>query len=131
MPPREWRLRVEDILESINRVMRYTEGIDETSFSEDEKTVDAVLRNMTVIGEAARALPPEIEARYPNVPWGKMRGFRNVVVHEYFGVSVPILWQTVRTNLPPLLWYQTSSEFWQKLSHLHPPNPVPTPSPAL
>lgn len=103
MPPREWRLRVEDILERINRVMRYTEGMDETSFSEDEKTVDAVLRNMTVIGEAARALPPEIEARYPNVPWGKMRGFRNIVVHEYFGVSVPILWQTVQTNLPPLV----------------------------
>lgn len=83
--------------------MRYTEGMDEASFAEDEKTVDAVLRNMTVIGEAARAVPLEVEKRYPNVPWEKMRGFRNVVVHEYFGVSVPLLWRTVRVNLPPLV----------------------------
>ena len=103
MPPREWRLRIEDILQSIHRVMRYTEGMDEASFAEDGRTVDAVLRNMTVIGEAARAVPFEVEERYPNVPWGKMRGFRNVVVHEYFGVSMPILWRTVRVNLPPLI----------------------------
>lgn len=103
MPPRDWRLRVEDILESIHRVMRYTEGMDEASFAVDEKTVDAVLRNMTVIGEAARAVPPDIATRYPEVPWAKMRDFRNIVVHEYFSISLPILWQTVQANLPPLV----------------------------
>lgn len=96
-------MRVEDILEAVERISRYTAGMDEKTFTEDEKTVDAVIRNMTVIGEAARFIPPEVETEYAHVPWTKMRGFRNVVVHEYFGVSTAILWQTVQANLPPLV----------------------------
>ena len=96
-------MRIEDILEAIERVFRYTAGMDEKAFAEDEKTVDAVIRNMTVIGEAARFIPQEVEANYTHIPWAKMRGFRNVVVHEYFGVSTAILWQTVQANLPPLV----------------------------
>ena len=92
-------MRVEDI----ERITRYTAGMDEEAFTEDEKTLDAVIRNMTVIGEAARFIPAAVEAKYAQIPWAKMRGFRNVVVHEYFGVSTAILWQTVQTNLPPLV----------------------------
>lgn len=92
-------MRVEDMLEAIERIARYTAGLDEAPFVADEKTV----RNMTVIGEAARFVGADIETEYPHIPWSKMRGFRNIVVHEYFGVSMEILWQTVQTNLPPLV----------------------------
>ena len=72
-------------------------------FEGDERTVDAVLRNISVIGEAARHVPEEIRERYPSVPWSETRGIRNVVVHEYASVSVPIVCQTVERNLPPLV----------------------------
>jgi uncharacterized protein with HEPN domain len=91
MPDRDWKFRIEDILESIAKVERYTAGMTFDTFTADEKTIDAVVRNFTIIGEAARYMPQEIEARYPYLPWNEMRGMRNIVVHEYFGVSFSIL----------------------------------------
>lgn len=102
MPPRGWRLRIEDILDSIEAILDYTSGMTLDEFSADRKTVDAVLRNFTIIGEASRHVPPEIEARHPGVPWIEMRGMRNIIVHEYFGISLAIVWQTVQARLPPL-----------------------------
>jgi len=61
------------------------------------------VHNLIVLGEASRHIPSAIEAKHPEVPWEKMRGIRNVVVHEYFGVDAEILWQTARSDLPPLL----------------------------
>lgn len=72
-------------------------------FRTDDKTVDAVVRNLETIGEAARHVPSEIQERYPQLPWTQMRGMRNVVIHEYASVSTPIIWQTVTKNLPPLV----------------------------
>ncbi|MBI4317736.1 MAG: DUF86 domain-containing protein [Chloroflexi bacterium] len=103
MPPRDWRLLIKDILESITKIRRYTAGTTFESFSSDEKTVDAVVRNIGIIGEAARHIPQHIEEQYPDVPWSEMRGIRNVVIHLYFGVDLPILWTTVQHNLPPLV----------------------------
>ena len=103
LPPRGWRLRLEDILESIEKVGRFTEGMSFEDFERDDRTVDTVVRNISVIGEAARYVPEEIRERYPDVPWAEMRGMRNVVVHEYASVSVPIIWQTARRNLRPLI----------------------------
>lgn len=103
MPPRDWRLRLEDILEAIGKIRVYTEGMDAEAFCRDPKTIDAVVRNLTIIGEAARMIPSQLEVKYPSVPWGKMRDMRNVVVHEYFGVDTEIVWKTVQSNLPPLV----------------------------
>lgn len=103
MPPRHWKLRIEDILAAIERIQRYTDGMDLSSFSRDDRTVDAVVWNITVIGEAAGAVPEDVRRKHPKLPWDEMRGIRNVIVHEYFGVSLPILWQTVTADLPPLI----------------------------
>ncbi|MBI5528390.1 MAG: DUF86 domain-containing protein [Deltaproteobacteria bacterium] len=103
MPRRDWIERIEDILDSIRRIRSYVEGMDFDAFFRDRRTSDAVLWNIMVIGEAARNVPEEVRVRYPGIPWEDMRGIRNVIVHEYFGVSLSILWQTVESNLPPLV----------------------------
>jgi uncharacterized protein with HEPN domain len=103
MSPRDWTLRVGDILEAIDRIAQYTAGMTWEVFSSDQKTLDAVIRNIEVIGEAARHVPDDVVSQYPEIPWAEMRGMRNVLIHEYFLVSMPILWQTVTENLPPLV----------------------------
>lgn len=94
MSPRSWILRIEDILEAIAKIEQYTEGITFETFTTDDRTIDAVIRNLEIIGEAARHLPNEVADRYPQVPWNDMRGMRNILIHEYFGVSLPIIWHT-------------------------------------
>jgi uncharacterized protein with HEPN domain len=81
---------------------RYTAGMSLGVFQADDKTVDAVVRNLEIVGEAARDIPQDVQERYPGVPWDKMRAIRNVLIHEYFGVSLPIVWHTVKVDLPPL-----------------------------
>jgi uncharacterized protein with HEPN domain len=103
MPPREWQFRINDILEAIEKVCRYTEGMSYEAFSADEKTVDAVVRNLEIIGEAARHIPEEIHNEFPGLPWAEMRGIRNILIREYFGVSLLILWKTTQNDLPPLV----------------------------
>ena len=103
MSPRDWRMRIQDILDCIQRIQEYTKGVSLQSLQADQKTVDAVVRNLTIIGEATRHVPVEIQTRYPAIPWDDMRDMRNVVVHEYFRVSYPILWRTIQSNLPPLV----------------------------
>lgn len=102
MPPREWLVRLEDILEAISKIASYTTGLDLAAFEADERTRDAVVWNFAVTGEAARLVPSEIVARFPDVPWASMRGMRNIVIHEYFGIDVEIVWETATRNLPAL-----------------------------
>ncbi len=102
MSPRDWKMRVKDILEAIQKIQDYTKGASLESLQADAKTVDAVVRNLTIIGEATRNIPVEIQTRYSAIPWDDMRDMRNVVVHEYFRVSYAILWRTIRNNLPPV-----------------------------
>jgi uncharacterized protein with HEPN domain len=103
MPPRDWRLRITDILDAVASIQEYTRGMDYEAFIHDRRTVDAVLRNLTVIGEAAAYVPDDIAALYSEVPWRDMRDMRNVVVHAYFGVNQRIVWDTIQLNLPPLV----------------------------
>ena len=102
MPPRDWRLRIEDILQAIGRIQRYTRGFTFDVFNSDDLRVDAVIRNLSIIGEAARYIPEDIQKKYPDVPWSDMRGIRNVVTHEYFGIVLEVVWETVQDDLPPL-----------------------------
>ena len=102
MPERDWTLRVHDMLECIARIERYTAGLDLAAFEWDERTIDAVLRNLEIIGEASVRVPEPIRADYPDLPWRQMRAIRNVVAQEYFGVNLPIIWETVTRRLPEL-----------------------------
>ncbi len=103
MPHRDWRSRIEDILESIEKTQRYTKGMSFEDFVADELVFDAVVRNISIIGEASNHIPERIQEQYPDVPWNEMRGIRNVLVHEYFGISATVLWHTIKHDLPPLI----------------------------
>lgn len=103
MPPRDPSFRIADILREAKKVVRYAEGMDREGFEADERTVDAVLRCIGVIGEAAARLPDSTLREYPNVPWTNLRAMRNVVIHAYFGVSLDVVWQTVTVAIPDLI----------------------------
>ena len=101
-PERNWRMRVEDILACIQKIESYTSGLTFEQFSIDDKTVDAVIRNFEIIGEAAGNIPLEVQEKYPELAWLEMRGMRNIVAHEYFGISLPIIWRAIAQDLKPL-----------------------------
>ena len=103
MPHRILDLRISDIIEAIQRILDYVEGMTFDQFAEDRKTIDAVIRNFIVICEAASHLPDDFIEQHPELPWREMRDIRNIVVHEYFGVDNLIVWDTVKKNLPPVL----------------------------
>ena len=96
-------MRIADIIEAIEKILSYVEGMRFDQFVDDPKTIDAVIRNITIIGEAARNVPDGVIDRNPSLPWREMRDIRNVVVHEYFGVDNKVVWDTLQIDLPPLL----------------------------
>jgi uncharacterized protein with HEPN domain len=102
VPLRDWKFRIQDILDAVQKVREYTRGMDFKSFAEDRKTLDAVVRNLIIIGEAAVQIPEEVCEGHPEVPWYEMRGMRNFIVHEYFKASDKIIWDTVQVDLPLL-----------------------------
>ncbi|MEM3426367.1 MAG: DUF86 domain-containing protein [Thermoproteota archaeon] len=71
-------------------------------FANDKKTINAVIRSIEVIGEAAKKIPMSIRGKYPNIPWRKMSGMRDKMIHEYSGVDIEILWKTIKEDVPPL-----------------------------
>ncbi|MCL4858895.1 MAG: DUF86 domain-containing protein [Caldilineaceae bacterium] len=91
-----------DILTAVEKIDRYIEGLDRERFLNDEKTIDAVVRNFEIIGEATRQLPVEYTKQYPDIPWGHMIGLRNRIVHEYFGLDLDLIWEIVKSDLPGL-----------------------------
>jgi uncharacterized protein with HEPN domain len=93
-------LYLEDIATSMQRVQEYTLGLDFQKFKWDYKTVDAVIRNFEVIGEASKNLPKDIKEKYPNIPWEEMYRLRNRISHEYFGIDYEILWDIATNHLP-------------------------------
>ena len=103
MSPRQWRHRLQDILAALGKISSYTSGMQLSDFASDPKTVDAVIRNLIVIGEAAGHMPPEIVQAHPGIPWRLMADLRNFAVHEYWSVEVPTLWETLKEDLPPLV----------------------------
>ena len=101
MPPRDWRVRLQDIVEAAERIERYTTGMDLEAFVANDMAADAVTRNLSIIGEATRYVPAEVQAKYTDVPWRLIRSTRNVLIHDYPVIDLEIVWQTIRDDLPP------------------------------
>ena len=91
---------VEDIVIAIDRILTFTSGMTRKDFGADIKTQDAVIRNLEVIGEAVKNLPATFKEQHPEVPWVRMAGMRDKLIHHYFGVSLDITWTTVTEDIP-------------------------------
>ncbi|MBE0673736.1 MAG: DUF86 domain-containing protein [Bacteroidales bacterium] len=97
---RDYKLYVEDILLSIDRITEYISGFTYEDFRKDYRTVDAVIRNFEIIGEASRNIPERIRQNNSEIPWEEMYLLRNKVSHEYFGVDYEIIWDIAVNYLP-------------------------------
>ncbi len=102
MSKRVASLLLEDILESVRNIEGYTRGLKQDAFEKDRKTIDAVVRNFEIIGEAANSLPSSYRESHGEIEWQQIIGLRNRIIHEYFDVDVGIIWFIVENELAPL-----------------------------
>ena len=100
--PRDSRVYLDDILDATRKITVYTGGLSKAAFLEDEKTLDAVIRNLEVIGEAVKKLPENLRAKHSAVEWKKIAGLRDILIHEYFGLDAEIVWDIVQNKVPAL-----------------------------
>lgn len=98
-PDREIRDYLDDILQAVTDAREFTRGMDLVEFTTDRKTVSAVVRSLEVIGEAVKKIPPELRDLRPEIPWAEAAGMRDKLIHEYFGVDLETVWQTVQDDL--------------------------------
>lgn len=100
---REWRFYIQDMIEFSEKVLSYTEGLDQEAFIADELTYDATLRNVELIGEAASHIPSEVREEHPDIPWRAIVGARNRLAHGYLNVNNNIVWTIIQDAIPNLL----------------------------
>jgi uncharacterized protein with HEPN domain len=103
MSPRVWQERVRDILQAIQEIRKFTEGMNFEAFQNDDKTIRAVEMNLIIIGEAAGQIPEDVQEKYSQIPWSLMRAMRNRMAHVYFSVDERLLWKTVTEELDELV----------------------------
>jgi len=96
-------LRLEDILEAGQLIESYIESFDYASFVADRRTVDAVTRNLEIIGEAVKNLPKDMTLQFPDIPWSAIAGFRDVLAHSYFRTEDAIIWDAAKNHNPQLM----------------------------
>lgn len=101
---REYIFYLQDMHASMVRIADYIKDSDFNAFHKNLMMIDAVIRNLEIIGEAAQNVPEEIRNKYPEIPWKKMYGLRNVVIHEYFGIDHEMIWEISKNNLPKNEW---------------------------
>jgi uncharacterized protein with HEPN domain len=103
MSSRNWRLRLQDILQAAQDIIDFTRGLSFDEFQQNKMLVQSVLYNFLIIGEASANIPDEIKTQHPAIPWRIMADMRNVMAHEYFQVNLAIVWQTIHHSLPPVI----------------------------
>ena len=103
MSERDPQLLLRDILDSAEKVFRYTENLSYEEFITDSKTIDTVIRNFEIIGEASNRLPEKFKDEYSGIDWFRIRGFRNRIVHHYFGIDYELIWALRDTHLRHLV----------------------------
>jgi Uncharacterized conserved protein len=99
---KDWRLYLLDMLECIKRIENYVEGLSYEQFLMDDKTKDAVVRNIEIIEEASRNIPKEIQTRYIHIPWVEIISTRHVIAHDYFDLDYEIIWSIIVQDIPVL-----------------------------
>ena len=99
---RDYILFLEDILNSIEKLEKYTKDLDFKAFSKNEMVIDAVTRNLEVMGEAVKNVPLDVQKKYPEVEWKEAKGFRNILIHDYFGIDLESVWDTINDDIPLL-----------------------------
>jgi len=112
--PKDYKIYLTDIIECIEKILNYTSGLSLADFCNDPKTIDAVIRNLEIIGEAARRLPEEIKIKFPDVEWHKIISLRNILIHEYPSIDLETIWDIIENKLSPLeiklkKFYKTNS----------------------
>lgn len=100
---RDDRIYLEHILEAANKAARYMQGIDEAGFRKNTLVQDGVIRQIEIIGEAAKRVSPQFRVSQPDIPWQDMAGMRDKLIHDYFGVDIMQVWLTATEDLPPLI----------------------------
>ena len=100
--PRDFEVYLEDILQAIAKTRDYVAGVTHESLAQDSMRIDAVIRNLEIIGEAAKMIPESIRVEYPNIEWKKISGLRDILAHHYFEVDLDIVWDIVQNKLPEL-----------------------------
>lgn len=103
MSKRNTLLLLDDMLQSALKIKRYTNDLNYNSFISDDKTIDAVVRNFEIIGEAANRIDPDFRDRNPEIEWKRIRGFRNRIVHDYFGIDNEIVWSIIESYLDEMI----------------------------
>ena len=99
---RDYRVYLEDILEAAGAAREFVTGMGKDELNKDRRTRDAVVRNLEIIGEAVKKLPPQTKRSHPEVEWKKIAGLRDILVHDYFGIDMDIVWDVVQNKLPAL-----------------------------
>ncbi len=91
---------IEDIINAMNKALKFVEGVSYEEFAKDDKTIFAVIRAIEIIGEAVKNIPEDTKKGYPEIPWKGMAGMRDKVIHGYFGVDIKVVWDTVKKRIP-------------------------------
>jgi len=108
MSKRDNILLLENMLQSALKIKQYTDNLDYNAFISDDKTIDAVIRNFEIIGEAANRIDPDFRTNNPEIEWKRISGFRNRIIHDYFGIDYEIVWTIIQSYLDePIDWLET------------------------
>lgn len=99
---RDYKLYLDDILEAVKRIEKYTKRLSLEKLKKDTLVLDGVVRNLEIIGEAAKNIPSQIREKYPEIEWKKIAGLRDILAHEYFGIDLEVVWDIVKNKLPIL-----------------------------